>query len=52
MSGIHSIYPHEPGRLPGCPACDFSCNCGPGVEAGTETVCVWLGHDGDDESDE
>jgi predicted RNA-binding protein Jag len=42
----HSKYPHEAGRLPGCPVCDLTCNCNfDSVEAGQETECVWLGHE-------
>jgi len=47
----HANYPHEPGRLPGCPACDWTCFCGPGVAEGRETECVWLGHENNDRSD-
>jgi hypothetical protein len=25
----HVDYPHEPGRLHGCPACEFRCHCTP-----------------------
>lgn len=42
---MHANYPHEPGRLPGCPECDWHCHCGPGVAAGTETQCVALVHE-------
>ena len=41
----HVNYPHEPGRLYDCGACEASCHCGPGVAAGTEIECVWLGHE-------
>lgn len=47
----HTDYPHEPGYLYGCPACEASCHCGPGVADGRETQCVWSGHD-DNEGDE
>lgn len=40
----HSNYPHEPGYLIGCPACEDRCHCGPGVAEGTEVECVWEGH--------
>lgn len=40
----HVDYPHWPGRLPGCPACEARCHCGPAVAAGTETECIWPGH--------
>jgi hypothetical protein len=43
---VHSVYPHEPGRLISCPACEFNCHCDPvAVAEGRETVCVWLGHE-------
>lgn len=48
---LHSVYPHEHGRLPGCPGCDWHCHCGPGVAEGRETVCVWLGHEENEKSD-
>ena len=41
----HVDYPHEPGRLHDCPACEAQCHCGPGVAAGTETECVWPPHE-------
>lgn len=41
----HDDYPHEPGRLPGCAACDEKCHCGPDVYAGREVQCIWPGHD-------
>lgn len=38
----HVNYPHEPGRLYDCPACDAACHCRPG-----ETECVYEGeHNG------
>ncbi len=46
---LHANYPHEPGYLIGCPVCDFNCHCGPGVKAGTETQCVFIGHDEEDQ---
>lgn len=47
----HSDYPHWPGYLIGCHACDGSCHCGPEVEAGEVTQCVWEGHDQDQDPD-
>lgn len=47
---LHSNYPHFPGYLIGCPACDFTCHCGPGVEDGTDTECVFIGHDETDDT--
>jgi hypothetical protein len=35
----HADYPHEPGRLYDCQACEASCHC---TADGTE--CVWSGH--------
>jgi hypothetical protein len=35
----HADYPHEPGRLYDCQACEASCH---GTADGTE--CVWSGH--------
>lgn len=43
----HSDYPHNPGYLPDCPACEAVCHCGPGVADGRETECVWSGHSKD-----
>lgn len=37
---VHVNYPHEPGYLYDCQACEAECHCEPG---GTE--CVWSGHD-------
>jgi hypothetical protein len=38
----HADYPHEPGRLYDCPACEASCHCTPGY-----TQCVYSGeHNG------
>lgn len=34
----HADYPHEPGRLPGCPACEARCHCTPGT-----AECVYDG---------
>jgi hypothetical protein len=39
----HADYPHEPGHLYGCQACEGACHCGPGVQADTETECVFEG---------
>ena len=37
----HADYPHEPGRLHGCPACEARCHCTPG-----DAQCVYDGpHD-------
>ena len=38
---VHADYPHEPGRLHDCPACEDHCHCKPG-----ETECVYEGSDG------
>ena len=39
---VHADYPHEPGRLHDCPACDDHCHCTPGY-----TECVFEGeHNG------
>lgn len=35
----HDDYPHEPGRLPGCSACEDECHCTPDT-----AECVWEGH--------
>jgi hypothetical protein len=38
----HADYPHEPGRLYGCPACEAACHCTPG-----DAECVYSGpHNG------
>ena len=38
----HADYPHEPGRLYGCPACEARCHCTPG-----DAECVYSGpHNG------
>jgi hypothetical protein len=38
----HADYPHEPGRLYDCPACEARCHCTPGY-----TQCVYTGeHNG------
>lgn len=43
---MHSIYPHFPGRLPGCEKCDSKCHCNKkAVREGRETRCVWRGHE-------
>lgn len=36
----HVNYPHEPGRLVDCPACEARCHCDP--DPGT-TACVYDG---------
>lgn len=41
----HVNYPHEPGRLYDCPACEARCHCGPEVARGEATPCIWEGHD-------
>ena len=39
---MHADYPHEPGRLYGCPACEAACHCNPG-----DAECVYSGpHNG------
>ena len=39
---VHADYPHEPGRLYGCPACEAACHCTPG-----DAECVYSGpHNG------
>jgi hypothetical protein len=38
----HADYPHEPGRLYDCPACESRCNCTAGY-----TQCIYRGdHNG------
>lgn len=37
---IHADYPHAPGYLDSCGACQDTCHCGPGVAEGHETQCV------------
>ena len=38
----HADYPHDPGRLYGCPACETACHCTPG-----HMECVYSGpHNG------
>src|SRR5688500_18710265 len=34
----HADYPHEPGRLYDCAACEARCHCKPG-----ETLCIFCG---------
>ena len=41
----HSDYPHEPGRLHDCPACESRCHCDGEVAAGRATPCIWEGHE-------
>ena len=41
----HVNYPHTPGYLPDCPACEYACHCGPGVAAGSEEPCVYHAED-------
>ena len=41
----HSDYPHWPGYLIGCPACEDHCNCGWDVAKGHAAQCVWPGHE-------
>lgn len=36
----HVDYPHEPGYLHGCPACEEECRCAPG-----NAECVHPGHE-------
>lgn len=40
MTTIHVNYPHEPGRLYDCPACEARCHCD--ADPGT-TECVFDG---------
>ena len=40
LSGGHVNYPHEPGYLCDCPACEAECHCTPG-----SAECVWSGHE-------
>ena len=48
----HSNYPHSPGYLHGCPACDLACHCMEGVTEGYEAPCVFEGeHDYDEPED-
>lgn len=35
----HVNYPHTPGHLYDCQACEDSCHCKPGA-----AECVWIGH--------
>lgn len=35
---VHVNYPHEPGRLYDCPACEAACHCTPG-----DVECVYEG---------
>lgn len=45
VSAMHSGYPHFPGYLIGCDACEFGgCHCSKAVANGFETECVWIGH--------
>lgn len=52
----HSDYPHEPGRLHDCPACQERCHCGEEHDESCDhpkddgklyhtTQCVWDGHE-------
>lgn len=41
----HVNYPHHPGALYDCPACEARCHCGPDVAAGNDTECIWSGHE-------
>lgn len=45
VSKGHVNYPHEPGRLYDCPACEDQCHCTPAVARGEETECIWGGHE-------
>lgn len=40
----HVNYPHEPGRLYDCPACEARCHCGPEVARGEAEECIWKWH--------
>lgn len=39
----HVDYPHEPGRLYDCPACEARCHCTAAVTRGEETECIFEG---------
>lgn len=39
----HVNYPHHPGRLYDCPACEARCHCTQAVLDGTETPCIYAG---------
>lgn len=39
---MHAGYPHNPGYLHDCPACDAACHCSSRVPA-SETECVFEG---------
>lgn len=39
VDSTHVDYPHHPGRLVGCPACEARCHCTAGSE-----VCVFDGY--------
>lgn len=43
----HQDYPHDPGYLIGCPACEERCHCGEedGNRPQGRALCVWGGHD-------
>jgi hypothetical protein len=42
VAANHVDYPHEPGRLHDCPACEVACHCTPG-----DAECVFEGeHNG------
>ncbi|MFE6739848.1 hypothetical protein [Streptomyces tubercidicus] len=52
----HVDYPHEPGRLLDCPACESRCHCGEAHDGSCThpmgdgklhhtTECVWPGHE-------
>jgi hypothetical protein len=44
MTEVHVNYPHHPGRLYDCPACEAQCNCTPGYPDDGTTECIWAGH--------
>jgi len=39
LADVHVDYPHHPGHLYDCPACEASCHCTPG-----DAQCIWPGH--------
>lgn len=42
----HLEHPHDPGRLYGCPGCEWTCHCEGG--AAMDTACAWIGHRDED----
>lgn len=39
----HSTYPHHPGYLYDCEACEAECHCATG-----NSQCIWSGHDNEE----